>query len=106
MTWAENDLAGSAIIGKSLSSNGYVKRASGEIIQWGATAVPANATEVTISMPISFTTDYRIVVTSNRNGHPTAVDIDDNGSTLQTKKIVIGTPCAYVGAIHWIAIGY
>lgn len=102
----QHDLGGSAIVAKSLTSNGYVKRASGEIIQWGATGVPANATEVTVSFPISFGTFYRMVVTSELNGHPTALDIDDNGSTLQTKKIVIGTPYAYTGAIHWIAIGY
>lgn len=106
MTWGENDLAGSAIVAKNLSPNGYVKRASGEIIQWGTTGVPRNATEVTVSFPISFSTSYRIVVTSNFNGHPTAVDIDDNGTTLQTKKIVIGTPYDSVCAIHWIAIGY
>lgn len=33
--YTETDLAGSAIVAKSLGANGYVKRASGEIVQFG-----------------------------------------------------------------------
>ena len=34
LTWNGNDLAGSAIVAKSLSANGYIKYASGLIIAW------------------------------------------------------------------------
>jgi hypothetical protein len=34
LTWNDNDLGGSAIAAKSLGTNGYIKYASGLIIQW------------------------------------------------------------------------
>lgn len=34
LTWVGNDLAGTAIVAKSLNINGYIKFASGLIIQW------------------------------------------------------------------------
>lgn len=39
LTWGANDLAGSAIVAKSLGTNGYIKYASGLIVQWGVDAV-------------------------------------------------------------------
>lgn len=35
LTWNGNDLAGSAIVAKSLVPNGYIKYASGLLFQWG-----------------------------------------------------------------------
>jgi hypothetical protein len=35
LSWRGNDLAGSAIVAKSLGTNGYIKYANGLIIQWG-----------------------------------------------------------------------
>ena len=43
LTWNGNDLAGSAIEAKSLSNNGYVRYASGLVIQW------FSSTEITIA---------------------------------------------------------
>lgn len=51
-----NDLAGSAIVAKSLGTNGYIKYASGLIIQWG-TFTSRTATAVhTVTFPIAFPT--------------------------------------------------
>lgn len=46
-----NDLAGSAIVAKSLGTNGYIKFASGLTIQWGRLE---GTTLQTITMPITF----------------------------------------------------
>ena len=35
LSWSGNDLAGAAIVAKDLASNGYIKFASGLILQWG-----------------------------------------------------------------------
>ena len=53
LTWAGNDLAGSAIVAKSLGANGYIKYASGFIIQWGYASTDANGTK-TVTLPISY----------------------------------------------------
>ena len=53
LTWVGNDLGGSAIIAKSLGTNGYIKYASGLILQWGTHQATSNG--VTHDFPISFT---------------------------------------------------
>jgi hypothetical protein len=63
LTWNGNDLAGSAIVAKSLSANGYVKYASGLIIQWGTTQI--TSIPHTINFPIPFTIYVRPVAVYN-----------------------------------------
>jgi len=50
--WAGNDLAGSAIVAKSLGANGYIKYASGLILQWGEENVVQNTLQK-INLPIT-----------------------------------------------------
>lgn len=57
------DLGGSAIVAKSLGANSYVKRASGEIIQWGL-AYEVTSAGATIQFPISFPNNNARVVIS------------------------------------------
>lgn len=67
LTWGSgginvgNDLAGAAIVAKSLGTNGYVKYASGLIIQWfdsGTITIKANTNSLSIetTSPIAVTT--------------------------------------------------
>ena len=49
-----NDLAGSAIVDKSLNYIGYVKYASGLIVQYGHATMVQNTDTVTITYPLSF----------------------------------------------------
>jgi hypothetical protein len=79
LTWNNNDLAGSAIVAKSLGSNGYVKYASGLIVQWGQgiignnSPVVDNCYRVTIAFPIFFSNVYFItgsIIGKNGNSLP------------------------------------
>ena len=65
LAWNNNDLGGSAIIAKSLGATGYIKYASGLLLQWGDAGSVESVAEVGTCMynifPLSFITNYRIV---------------------------------------------
>lgn len=69
LTWNKNDLGGSAIVAKSLSTTGYSKRADGLIEQWGQTTAPATISDkVPVTFPITFPTAVSsVVITSEGN---------------------------------------
>jgi hypothetical protein len=71
LIWNNNDLAGSVIVKKLLSANGYIKYASGLILQWGGYDPPSgtNETEYSLTVPfnVSFTTKSHQVVCSHKS---------------------------------------
>ena len=108
LIWNDNDLGGSAIVAKSLSgSNGYVKRANGEIIQWGL-EYEVTSSGKTVQYPISFpNATERVIVspyyyTSSPATDPnTIVYVENtNGSQFSVKS----NSASYVRVL-WMAIG-
>ena len=120
LLWMGNDLGGSAIVAKSLGWNGYIKYASGLILQWGAYALPygTSTTEYTLPVPfnISFATDYHRIVCShfvdNINNH-TAIAVLEGAQynssdkfTVRLKLLSEATDSVIYGGVSWFAIGY
>lgn len=95
------DLGGSAIVAKSLGANGYVKRVSGEIVQWGEATVTTSGTTF-VNLNISFTTANYVAIANrnDQNNDYTAA----NAWPVSVGQIKIVTSNA--GAIKWLAIGY
>ena len=57
LSWANNDLAGSAIVAKSINKNGYIEFASGLIIQWfrsSSNAIESRIDSVSTAYPLQF----------------------------------------------------
>ncbi len=108
LTWNDNDLAGSAIVAKSLGTNGYIKYASGLIMQWGSIAQNSgNAYYVTF--PISFPTIVPVIMVSKGGSDgPTANVSVDSGSTDKAgfHFYYSATPSAGWFYGSWFAIGY
>ena len=92
LTWVGNDLGGSAIVAKSFNTNGYIKYASGLIIQWmhdGGTSsnwkrqewtVTGNSTRLSLSLdymkpslPIAFTNRHFMSVLNGNDTHGTVL---------------------------------
>lgn len=98
-------LLNEAIVAYSINSNGYIKYASGLIIQWGYTrGVSADSTE-TITFPISFTAHSRIVAiaaTDNDTAAAPYIHVTEKILTNVTFKITNSNAIQ----IDWIAIGY
>jgi len=103
LTWDTNDLGGSAIVAKLLSGNGYVKRASGEIIQWGRE--DSVTMSGTITYPISFKNTIRVVATIFCDGTAASgvVSISQFTTTNFTWHL---TSSSHMRGIVWVAIGY
>jgi hypothetical protein len=95
------DLTGSAIVAKTLRENGYIKYASGLILQWGAVDMTQQATTKTVELPVSF---------PNRGITGCAGSMDVNrvspcGVTVSQSSITIKTTAASSWT-NWFAIGY
>ena len=105
LTWDGHDLAGSAIVAKSLGANSYIKYASGLIVQWGSTQIPPANTNVTIDFPISFTSVFRFTAMPYHNGsnntYPVVIDVYKSVSSVTIKSSI-----AITQALEWLAIGY
>ena len=103
-----NDLAGAAIVAKSLDVNGYVKYASGLTIQWGHVDI-TNASRTLVTFPINFAVNAcAFLATINWKEHSNDTllmrHIDSgarNSAVVVLNEIVSGTT-----RINWIAIGY
>ena len=54
LEWNTNDLAGAAIVAKSLTTNGYIKYANGLIIQWTREIIPTGKSIVDVNTPIAY----------------------------------------------------
>ena len=109
LAWNGDDLGGSAIVAMSLGGNGYVKRASGEIVQWGVITLAQNSTTATGTLPIAFTSiaTARIVGNVNYTDSTSAVRaINISLPTASTIRVVTNAGITTGGVgITWIAIG-
>lgn len=98
-----------AIVAKSLNPNGYIKYASGIILQWGAIVLNANETYKTKTLPILFSTAFAICGSVNyANGNTSGVRavniniLNDNTVVVQTESaITVG-----IVGVEYLAIGY
>lgn len=103
LTWNNNDLAGTALTGKSLNNNGYVSYASGLILQWGMITPGSNTSSFGVTLPISFTTVGAYALTaisqdglSNLRYNPTDINTgifyftNSNSNNRVIKFIAIG----------------
>lgn len=111
LLWDGNDLAGSAIVAKSLGANGYIKYASGLIVQWGQAS--ANGTNVTagtdsgtykqtVALPLSYTSSYKAFASINLTGYNAwaqACIINNNSIDLTATRNSDTN-------ISWFTIGY
>ena len=105
LTWNGNDLAGSAIVAKSLGANGYVKYASGLIIQWGVALCDVGSKVTKVTLPLSFpANEYRTIICpmcTNAETTVKPVAAFDTNRTFDTFDI-ISADRTY---IEYIAIG-
>lgn len=99
LAWNNNDLGGSAIVAKSLGVNGYIKYASGLILQWGAVAT-ISTTEKNINYPIAFSTYGEVVAF----GYACYVELRGSSTTGFTVKSNSST--GDNTSLRYIAIGY
>ena len=112
------DLAGAAIVAKSLGTNGYIKYASGLIVQWGTISnTPNGESGTVITFPISFTsTNITVVATlsssnSGESGYIRLVELSTKTTTsfkAWVKRVTSGSSISYETTkdFNWIAIGY
>ena len=106
----EYDLGGSAIVAKSLGTyGGYIKRASGEILQFGYNSVngagAGNINSKEITFPISFST-APIVVANVQTSYPN--DINSSADKINASKFsfyLSGGTLNYGYGVLWFAIG-
>lgn len=99
------DLAGSAVVAKSLGVNGYVKYASGLIIQWGAALCKGGTKPTIVTLPLSFTAnEYRTIICpmcTNAETTVKPVAAFDTNRTFNTFGIISANDTH----IEYIAIG-
>ena len=119
LIWDNTNLGGAAIVAQSFGLNGYIKYASGLILQWGSYATPSGTyvTEYTLPVPfnISFANYCRVVCScsSDSINNQTAVTVLDGGQYIRFDNFTVrlkllseaSDPVLYTG-IHWFAIGY
>ena len=110
LTWGSNDLAGSAIVAKSLGATGYIKYASGLVMQWGtATNLPASQDVVPVTFPITFPNGVGSVVITSAGSYGNQLgfswgqvkDITTSGFKLSTAASDVDSQ-----GKNWFAIGY
>jgi hypothetical protein len=106
LTWNANDLGNAAIVAKSLEQNGYIKYASGLIIQWGALVGFDSGDGVNTwlpkPLPISFSNGTYCIVATNGDNLGGDVRITP-GSTNTYSVSRSSTSVTYYS---YIAIGY
>lgn len=102
LIWNNTDLAGAAIIVKSLGSNGYIVYRSGLILQWGeAGQAQTTVYDSYVALPISFAgTSYQVIYTVRGYGlHSCTL----SARTSSAFNVNFAEP--NVAAIRWLAIG-
>lgn len=109
LSWNNNDLAGAAIVEKSLGTTGYIKYASKLIFQWGSVSVAINNTYGYVALPINFPTAY-FTITGNINytehyeiARPVSIEVQNLSRVKVAINPLISTGGVYV---NYIAIGY
>jgi hypothetical protein len=104
LTFNGNDLAGSAIVAQSLGKNGYIKYASGLIMQWGGVNV-SNKNDISISYPISFSQPYSCFVSTYGSEDNSPRYFSTNGST-SANYIAFNATTSSNAWLNWFAVGY
>lgn len=106
LIWCGDDLAGSAIVAKSLNYNGYVKYASGLIVQYGHATIVQNTDSITITYPLSFKNSpvFFAVPSWDRTAglYPFSCFTNETTGRFQLSQ-------AYPSennTVNWLAIGY
>lgn len=98
------DLGGSAIVAKSLGVNSYVKRASGEIIQWGETYFNTDSdVSDMVTFPIAFSTIRSVFALGTTEGRYLAIH---EVNSLTQVKFKANRAVNYQTSAYWFAIGY
>lgn len=103
LLWNDNDVAGSAIVAKSLDANGYIKYASGLIVQWGK--LDFSATSKWQAFPITYTQIPIVISSLAGAGAEIIISCDclsPTGFTCYANKITAGG----TNHVRWLAIGY
>ena len=106
LTWNGNDLAGSAIVAKSIGESGYIKYASGLIIQWGIVGNPHHITGMEVKFPITFNNNVICTITpkeANFTGANRGKSFLMCNLTLSSFKIEMPEAVTY---FNYIAIGW
>ena len=100
-----NDLAGAAIVAKSLNENGYIKYASGLIIQWGYALMNGNTAGVTanVTFNTSFSSVNNTVMLSEKTSNRKVEYWLSSNSTKTGFQITANNPNGTY--INWLAIG-
>ena len=101
LEWNTNDLAGAAIVAKSLTTNGYIKYANGLIIQWGSFILTNEQLQKTFPIPISYTTQFYGLYVSNQNGTKRYFAYSNN-----LANITVGELTGYAAdPLMWFSLG-
>lgn len=108
------DLGGASIVAKSLGTNGYIKFASGLILQWGEIdgnngfTHTDNGMSKQISLPISFTSQqsYSVVATIGQNSLYYSVFAVAYNYAADKITLSYNYPSALALEVRWLAIGY
>lgn len=104
-----NDLAGSAIVAESLGTNGYIKYASGLIIQWGSSGSINDSSEgLEITFPIQFHTEvFTLVANSSTGGTAKFYITTKRITTINAYLVANGSiPDGSDSFCKWLAIGW
>ena len=103
------DLGGASIVSRSLTPTGYIKFASGLILQWGEVKIASGATEsATITYPLSFNTTHKTLISCETyyNYGITSSDMYLNIYSDGIEKVKAITSQQYDRWAEWFAIGY
>lgn len=113
LIWTKNkvktDLAGSAILAKSLGTNGYVKYANNLIIQWGSSGSINDSSEgLEITFPIQFSTEVFSLVANGSTGGAAKFHITTKHVTTTSAYLVANgsIPDGSNSFCKWLAIGW
>lgn len=113
LTWNGNDLGSSAIVAKSIGLSGYIKYASGLIMQWGRTdtsqmSESGSGRQVEINLPISFSSGAgpRVSVTNPCISGTQFTNLNTWSYCSTSKIVVCDNDVASTMYIVWLAIGY
>jgi hypothetical protein len=104
LTWNANDLGGSAIVAKSLGENGYIKYASGLILQWGVT-ITNGTSPMQVSLPVGFPNGASIIMVSEANSTQSSSNYGVSNPLATQYSFSLYFPTAGV-RVCWFAIGY
>lgn len=111
-TQVANSLSNAAIVAMSITANGYIKYASGLIIQWATTEDIYTAnTQYNIYLPISFTDTMSYIYTVTHNIYRLEYlnerykIISSTRASKNALSFMVSKTCESECAIHAICIG-